>query len=125
MAKFHELQNEIARLREDYHAKSQNPDTAHSELSALSGMIVMLNKELSAELAAGAKPCPGCDTPPMGMDREHCFEVGCANCKSQLIDVNGVTMRRSYSAQGRTPEQAVARWNAGDYLIDRKIDRNV
>jgi hypothetical protein len=86
-----------------------------------------------------------CNTPPMGMlktpahtsngmDLPNVWEVGCVYCDPFLVEredgtplvVDGKVVkvkRRSYSARGFSPEEAVKKWNAGEWVEDFYFDR--
>ncbi len=111
------LNGNLETLTKQYH---DSVDTLlRPALSALSDQIQDARQKLSAEIAEGATACPECkldDQPvmPIGMilreeyvDKEglhpRMYEVGCMWCA-----------RRSQSA---VAEDAVSRWNAGNYLV--------
>ena len=115
------------------------------EMEALSTEINTLNKELAAVRAKGAKPCPKCGQPPIGMIRRPAHidrgmpvpevrEVGCVHCWPELVEdaegrdfhVGGKDFkakRVSYSALGGTTKDAVEAWNAGKYIEDMHFSR--
>lgn len=108
--------------------------------------VIALGDELSALLSSGSTNCEVCDRAPMGMLKRpgytdndgtaHApiYEVGCIYCPPVIVDheegldvtldgANRKVKRRSYSARGNTPEQAVERWNAGQHVVDNQIFR--
>lgn len=104
-----ELQAAIKAKRAQYQAKV---DTAKpAELRAITEEVRKLNDELAAQITVGAEPCEGCEGHPHGMVQEVAvknkpmayFEIGCLVCANKR-------------AQGFTPEEAVAAWNAENYL---------
>lgn len=113
-----EIKAEIETLRVDYQASAQ-PE--------LSDRIKKASHELSELYSSGANVCPSCGEAPFGMLRcaEHMdrgrvvpalYEVGCLVCPP-VVD-NG--KRRSLSAQGATPQEAVNNWNADKMIEDRR-----
>lgn len=70
--------------------------------------ILAAHAALQAHYTRGAKPCPKCSTPPHGMHPGvGRFVVGCLGCTTQANRVESV---------GETIEDAVAAWNAGEYV---------
>lgn len=129
MRKASEINNELNKLRE-YNHENAHKMTA-PELRELSRKVRTLQQELSDLYSNGAKPCPRCGAKPIGMDRATKFEVGCTVCPPFGIEVDGtdeagqpikVKRRQSFSAQGRTPEEAVENWNDGIMVVDSKLD---
>lgn len=104
------------------------------EADAFAKAIKDLRIEQSACISAGAKACD-CGKEPMGMikspayfdsgqgmERPPIYEVGCIFCPQYLVDVDGEKRRRSVAARGFSPEDAVAKWNAGDWVVDTKFE---
>jgi hypothetical protein len=70
-----------------------------------------------------------------GVEVPAVYEVGCVYCDPVLVDSpeRGVivnldgnerrVLRRSFSARGGSPEEAVKRWNQGDFVEDQFIER--
>jgi hypothetical protein len=118
------MRDEDEILREINEAKVAYADAAEKKPAAVVRDHAERVKELQVELSLcytrGADPCPKCGNYPHGMDRNgSVYEVGCLVCPPELRDGK----RRSYSAQGRTPEKAVANWNAGVYVEDDYLDK--
>lgn len=110
MATIQELRAGIAAKRAEYQAKV---DTATMrQLRAITEEVKALSNELNDQITEGAEPCEGCEQLPIGLVQQidvkgeaiDYFEVGCA----------GACMNKR--AQGFTPEQAVQKWNAEQYL---------
>ena len=144
MNKEQELQTAIADAITEYHAARESKTV--TEVEALSRKVIELQKSLSTFLAAGANPCPDCETSAIGMIKTpahinndgvevpNLYEVGCpAICPPVLvIRDSGVAYehkgqkvfvkRWSHSARAWTPEQAVENWNSGKWVEDTKID---
>lgn len=95
------------------------------QIDASNEKVKTLQTELSDTIAGGAKPHDKCRTKPFGMIRRvitennfnfPIYEVGCLACPPEKKG----NRRVSYSAQGATPNEAVERWNKGEYLEDSK-----
>lgn len=117
MRKESEIKADLSKLIAFNHENAQKMTAG--DLRKLSVEIRALRKELSDLYSDGAKPCPKCGAEPIGMDRATKFEVGCVVCPPYLVNE---TTRRSYSAHGRNPAEAVENWNAERFLEDDKID---
>lgn len=82
----------------------------HKGEPGLSDQIKALREQLSAMICNGAVPCPDCGNMPHGMKQPlkvgneifTVFEVGCVVCSD-------------HRARGLTREEAVQKWNAGEY----------
>lgn len=116
-----QIKSELDAILADYRANAHKLTPA--EIASTNVIVKGLRRELSDLYSRGAKDCPGCGNPPLGMLRKHIqgfpiYEVGCIVCKPETLEVNGVTLRRSYSAQGPTPAIAAEKWNAGEWLVD-------
>lgn len=126
-----EITAELAALRTEYHKQSQTaPSPALAQMAV---KIRTTSKELSAVYSNGAKACPKCKGAPIGMLRSPAstagdrpvfaiYEVGCLNCKPEIVQVDGEQRRKSYSAFGVTPADAVKNWNDGKFNIDKRLD---
>jgi|SRR3954452_174542 hypothetical protein len=86
-----------------------------SRLRELSAAAKDLRQELSDAISEGAKDCPGCGKRPHGMRRTEAtlrtpevWEIGCLGCPPK----NGVR----FCARGATREQAIKKWNAGEFV---------
>jgi hypothetical protein len=101
-----------------YRANAQTWNAA--QIAESNKKVKALQAELSDFYSAGANPCPNCGLSVFGMDRGTVYEVGCTKCDPKPVERDGKTLRRSASAQGRTPQQAVENWNAGKWLEDGK-----
>ncbi|MFN6965234.1 MAG: hypothetical protein ACK4S4_15920 [Pyrinomonadaceae bacterium] len=107
-----------------------------------------LNEKNGRDMCPGAEPCPRCEILPVGMvktpsyikdgvELPTLYEVGCVVCPPYLIEAEGgvevkldgkaaTVKRRSFSARAYgSPEAAVEKWNAGDFVEDTHIDRNM
>ncbi len=110
------LREKIAEARALHHRQADEM-TARQQ-GASGAFIVAMQKEFSALIAKGAKPCPGCGQPPMGIEHQtqygFSYEVGCIACK-RFAHTDGTA--REFSARGGTlPKHAVEAWNEGpDY----------
>jgi hypothetical protein len=113
-----EIKNELDAAAALHHEKAD--EFTRKEERENSDKIKSLRKELSAFYSQGANACPDCGQAPIGMDRGVVYEVGCIGCAPKPVERDGKTLRRSASAQGRTPQQAVENWNAGKWLEDGK-----
>lgn len=102
--------------------------------------------ELGEHLAAGAKDCPNCGYPPVGMVKTPSYEkdglevpsvieIGCIVCPPYYVeDDSGVetvldgkkakVKRRSYSARAYSQEQAAEKWNKQDFVLDTRFGLN-
>jgi hypothetical protein len=120
MRKESEIKKELAALIAENHSKAQTAPAP--EIRLITVKIKALQQELSDLYSDGANPCPVCKAAPIGMDRTSCYEIGCTVCRPIAVEVDGVTKRQSFSAQGRTPLKAVENWNAGNFLVDSKMD---
>jgi len=105
-----------------------------SEQAALTKELRDKQSELSAILSQGARPCE-CGKSPMGILKTPFFEksngetigpvyeVGCVFCPPYLEGPEGREHRVSISSRGRSPEIAVERWNARDFVKDGHVNR--
>jgi hypothetical protein len=107
------LATALAKYREIVHI-SPAPD-----VRAASASVKALQKQLAAEIAEGANPCPGCGETPHGMEHQFArglnagvdYEIGCLSCKP-FQHTDGTT--RQYGVRGGImPQHAVEAWNAG------------
>jgi hypothetical protein len=98
------LSLELTAAREQYHAIVNTAPAPDVEV--VSFKIHKLMNEIAAARAEGAEPCPTCENPPIGIKHDDkvamAYEVGCAHC-------------RDHRAVARTREEAVEKWNAGEY----------
>jgi hypothetical protein len=117
-----DILKDIEKARDAYVEASENEPGPVARRKA--EKVKELQAELSAYYAKGAKACPKCKNAPHGMDRNgSVYEVGCLVCPPFKAQTDGKDVRRSYSAHGRTPEKAVANWNAGVYLEDDYLNK--
>lgn len=109
MSNIKELQAEVeARLT---HARAIDMIATRSEINEASFEVELAKEALASALTEGADPCPTCGEKPHGMLHEvslrkqkmDCVEIGCTGCQD-------------HRAQGFTREQAVERWNTGEYI---------
>jgi hypothetical protein len=96
--------------------------------------IKQLRQEQADCISRGANPC-GCGKAPLGMVKtpsyvdgngiktKPVYEVGCVYCPQYLIETPEGDRRRSVSARGYSPEEAVANWNTEEWVIDTRFDR--
>lgn len=117
MRKESEIKADLKQLIDANHANAGK--LTGDDQRALNKAVRSLRQELSDLYSDGANPCPKCGTAPIGMDRATKFEVGCVVCPPFLISP---ATRVSYSAQGRSPAEAVDNWNSERFLEDNKID---
>lgn len=100
-----QLQKDIAAAKAAYVAKAQDLESTWRPLSA---RVVALQKELTAEIASGAKACGNCGAPahglfrfpqtPKGVPQIRLVEIACSRlCRVSVVD------------QDR--EKAVTAWN--------------
>lgn len=122
-----------ARLAADSTSPVGNVEAAAVKVSALT-------KELQEYVAQGADDCQ-CGNAPwgmlktpahmhMGVQMPNIWEVGCVHCAPVLVErpdgqeIDGKNVkRRSYSARGTSPQEAVEKWNNGDWVEDFYFDR--
>ena len=103
-------------------------------------------RELGEALAEGAKDCPNCGYPPVGMVKtpSHVrdglevpavIEIGCIFCPPYYVEAEDGTdgtldgkaakiKRRSYSARAYSQADAVAKWNDQQYVEDTRFGLN-
>lgn len=107
------VRRQLDELRLEKHSKADTLTSAQEREYSEKARGLM--NELSGIISEGAEPCEHCGQAPHGMVQEVAvkniprpyFEVGCLGCKD-------------HRAQGFTPEQAVADWNAENYLPPKK-----
>lgn len=120
-----EIKSDIEARRAEY--QEQAGKLPAPKLQEVSDKVVAANKELSELYASDAAVCPGCGAKPIGILRtpeytdrgrliSALYEVGCIVCPP--IVESG--KRRSYSAQGSTPQQAAENWNSLKWVEDRR-----
>lgn len=115
------------------YAEAVQTKPAH-EVQPFADAIKQLRDEQAACISSGANACE-CGKSPLGMvktpayfdtaqgmERPAVYEVGCVYCPQYLIDTPEGKRRRSVSARGFTPEETVAKWNAGDWVVDTKFE---
>jgi hypothetical protein len=123
MRRVKDIRADLSAALADHHANSQEWTAGKTRENDMK--IKGFRQELSDVYSEGAKPCPKCGNAPHGMDRDgkSLFEVGCLVCPPEPVIVDGeVRWRKSWSSQGRTPQEAVEMWNDDQYLIDKKLD---
>jgi hypothetical protein len=125
MRRVKDIRADLSAALADHHANSQEWTAGKTRENDMK--IKGFRQELSDVYSEGAKPCPKCGNAPHGMDRDgkSLFEVGCLVCPPEklpdiVVEGLAVPQRKSYSAQGRTPQEAVENWNDDKYLIDNK-----
>jgi len=101
--KLRDTLNELKAARAAYHENAPNMTSA--QISEETAKIKALNAKVSETLTEGAKNCPDCDSPPVGMFHEgtpNPFEIGCSGtCKNHRV-------------RAALPEDAVDAWNAAE-----------
>lgn len=115
------------------YAEAVQTKPAH-EVEPFAQAIKDLRAEQDAVIAKGANACD-CGKFPMGMIKTPSYpgsdglmtpavyEVGCIYCPQYLIETESGVRRRSVSARGHSPEEAVSRWNAGEWVVDSKFEK--
>ena len=126
-------------------AKMNASSASVADIQAASSKVSGLVKELDAFIVQGANKCKKCGGIPMGilktpahshngMDLPNIWEVGCTACEPFLVEredgksmkVNGKVAkmkRRSYSARGFSPAEAVQKWNEEKWVEDFYFER--
>ena len=131
---------------EAYAALAANENSTQAELRDSIAAIKALNQELGEYVIQGAENCD-CGAVPMGMlktpayydqakglDVPAVWEVGCVFCPPFLVEredgkaliIEGqtkVVKRRSLSARAITPQEAVRKWNAKEWVEDFQFER--
>lgn len=69
-------------------------------------------QEASDKISTGAEPCKDCGNVPHGM----ALPRAVAGLGTFDVYVVGCLVCRDHRAMGKTPEEAVEKWNAGDYM---------
>lgn len=93
-----------------------------NEVRAASAKVKELQRQLSAEIVKGAKPCPGCDQLPHGLEQPRGkgnaeFEIGCVSGCKPFVHTDG-TVRERRVRGGMIPKHAVDAWNEGpDFYV--------
>lgn len=93
----------IEAARAKYHEGAANMTMA--EVAKETAKIKAMVKEVSDMITEGAEDCPDCGNPPVGLFHDGTarpFEIGC------VVD-------RNHRVRESLPEDAVERWNDGDY----------
>lgn len=94
---------EMRAVKEKYCELS--PRVSPDELRPLHNQLKALRLELSAAITRGARPCPDCGQPPIGIMHDGAngpeYEVGCAACKDHRGE------------RSRSRAAAVAAWDDG------------
>ncbi|MBA2621425.1 MAG: hypothetical protein H0U87_09515 [Acidobacteria bacterium] len=120
------INEELEKALEHYRSNAQN--LAGKSLAASNKQVRDLRRELSDAISSGAKACPKCKNPPVGMRRgdvalygtvQSVYEIGCAVC---IPVVKGNT-RTSVSSVGTDAASAVKNWNVEAHSTDGKIDQ--
>ncbi len=114
MAKIHDIK--AARDQHLAHARSIESTGTAAELRAASQEVEAAQKELIAHITEGAKPCPFCKAPPMGMEHPTGkggfeLEIGCMHCPA-FKHTDG-TLRNVRVVGGMLPKHTVEVWNEG------------
>lgn len=99
---------EIETKKAAYHEAA--PTMTAAEQKAASDEIKGLQQELCDLLSEGAKPCPLTGDKPIGM------KVG-----KGVYEVGPITS--NLRARGETAEEAVEKWNKGEYFIKTEADQ--
>lgn len=108
MDKILELENAVAAIRADKHARHESLTT--KEESEITEKIKSMQAEKVKLITEGAKLC-SCETSPHGMIQytalkgkpKAYFEIGCLACNGKR-------------AQGFSREEAVSNWNSETYI---------
>ncbi len=126
-------------LNEQIEAARQSDDAA---------AVRQYRAQLGEHLAKGADTCSNCGNDVIGMvktpvytnrdgvEMPAVYEVGCIVCPPFWVDSEAgddVTLdgkkakikRRSYSARAVSVKEAVRKWNAGEWIEDNQLDRNI
>jgi hypothetical protein len=108
--------------------------------------IKKIRQDLGEHLAKGANDCENCGYPVVGMIKTPSYmkdglevppvyEIGCVICppfyvasdegeERNLDGKKAKVKRRSYSARAYSLDQAVEKWNAGDFVEDTRFGLN-
>lgn len=116
-----QIRKELDKARADYHGKAS--EMTPRQTTSATKKITELHKELSSLLSKGAHKCPDCKSEPVGMKKRESFndknlglipalyEVGCPVCGLYQKDGQQIY----HAARGGSPEEAVKKWNNGDW----------
>jgi hypothetical protein len=141
-----EILGDLRAAQEAYAAIAADRDKSTiSQTEAAAEKCKTLFRELDAYVSTGADVCKNCGKAPMGMlktpahthngaELPDLWEVGCVHCEPFLVEredgkalvIDGKVVkvkRRSYSARGFSPAEAVKKWNAGEWVEDFYFDR--
>jgi hypothetical protein len=141
-----EILEELQTSRTKFAELASAPQSTQGQVQEAASVVKALTKELDEFVTQGTDKCD-CDNPPMGMlktpgyydpakgvDVPPVWEVGCTFCAPVLVPredgkalvIEGETQkmkRRSRSARATTPEEAVRKWNAKEWVEDFYFDR--
>lgn len=114
MAKIHDIKAE--RDKHLAHARSIAHTGSHADNRKASEAVAKAQADMIAHITEGAKPCPRCGKPPVGMEQPTGrngseFEIGCAACLP-FQHTDG-TLRYASVRGGMLPRHAVEAWNEG------------
>lgn len=124
MATINEIKKQIGEAQEKYlaivHTASGN------EVRKASAKVKELQRQLSAEIVKGAKPCPGCDQLPHGLEQPRGkgnaeFEIGYVSGCKPFVHTDG-TVRERRVRGGILPKHAVDAWNEGPDFYLKSTD---
>src|SRR6266481_8387765 len=106
--KIREKLNALKSAQAEYHAKGNTLTPPQIQKERVK--FEALQKSIADTITAGAKNCPDCDNPPHGIFHDgtaNAFEIGCIHC-------------RDHRVREALPEDAVEKWNAGQYMPARE-----
>lgn len=142
-----EILNDLREAQEAYAALAADENSTQAQLRDAIASITALTNELGEYVIQGAEKCDDCGAVPMGMlktpayydqakglDVPAVWEVGCVYCPPFLVEredgkaliIEGETKtvkRRSLSARAITPQEAVRKWNAKEWVEDFYFER--
>jgi hypothetical protein len=100
--------NDLKAARAAYHEKANT--LTPPQIAVESAKFQERLRDISETIAEGAKKCPDCGNPPHGMFHDgtpNAFEIGCIHC-------------RDHRVREALPEDAVEKWNKGEYMPPRE-----
>lgn len=113
------VEAEIAEATDRYHKLSSSPSAKARDIALEAENLDKLKRKLAETMAAGAKPCPSCKGPAIGMRKNALtYEIGCPACEPVVQKDEGTI---SFSSRAGSLAEAVERWN--DRIFVRK-DKN-
>lgn len=97
----------LTKARDEYHKKANT--LTPPEIAKEVTKFKELNKAISDAITDGAQPCKDCKGEPTGIFHDgtaNPFEIGCLACANHRV-------------REALPEDAVDKWNKGEYLPPR------